>query len=396
MPHIRPTWAYSLPAALVLMAPFDLLASLAMDIYLPAVATMPLTLETTPAIVQLTLSLYLLGIGLGQVLFGPVSDRIGRRPVLLGGALVFAASSALLASTTWATEFVALRLVQALGASAALVATFATVRDVYGDRPESVTIYGTFSSMLAFVPALGPILGAALLAGFGWQSIFWLLAVLAVPPVIHAAFRWHETKPDGDGGDRSAWPVLRSPSFWFYTLAFGTAMGTFFVFLSIAPRILIGDAGYTEMQFGLAFATAAIVMVVTARFAGSFVARWGIDGCIERGMAMLLIGATTLAAEWSLRSPGFATLVLPTWIMAVGIVLTVSVTANGALAPFADRAGTAVAIYFAGQSIIVSVLGTAAVLLLGGDTAWPLVGFAAALSATVILIERWRELDTGR
>lgn len=390
MPHTRPTWAYSLPAALMLMAPFDLLASLAMDIYLPAVAAMPHTLGTTPAIVQLTLSLYLLGIGVGQVLFGPVSDRIGRRPVLMGGALIFAASSSLLASTTWAAGFVTLRLLQALGASAALVATFATVRDVYGDRPESATIYGTFSSMLALVPALGPILGAALFDSFGWSSIFWLLALLTVPPVIHAAFRWHETKPDGEGGNRSAWPILHSPSFWFYTLAFGTAMGTFFVFLSIAPRILISRAGYTEMQFSLTFATAASVMVVTARFAGAFVIRWGIDGCVERGMALLMIGAAMLAAAWLFGSPGFATLILPMWIMAVGIVVTVSVTANGALAPFADRAGTAVAIYFASQSIIVSVLGTTAVLLLGGDTAWPLIGFATTLAAIVILIRRWR------
>lgn len=213
MPHTHPTWGYSLPAALVLMAPFDLLASLAMGIYLPAVATMPRTLGTTPAIVQLTLSLYLLGIGVGQVLFGPVSDQIGRRPVLLGGALMFAASSALLASTTWAAGFVALRLVQALSASAALVATFATIRDVYGDRPEGATLYGTFGSMLAFVPALGPIPGAALLVGFGWQSIFCLLAFLTVPPATHAVFRWHETKPDGDGGGRSGRPILRSPSF---------------------------------------------------------------------------------------------------------------------------------------------------------------------------------------
>lgn len=396
MPNTRPTWAYSLPAALVLMAPFDLLASLAMDIYLPAVAAMPRALGTTPEIVQLTLSLYLLGIGVGQVLFGPVSDRIGRRPVLLVGALVFAASSALLASTTWVAGFVALRLVQALGASAALVATFATVRDVYGDQSESATIYGTFSSMLAFVPALGPILGAALLASFGWQSIFWLLALLAVPPVSHAAFRWHETKPNGDIGAGSAGPILRSPSFWFYTLAFGTAMGTFFVFLSIAPRILIADAGYSEMQFGLSFATTAIVMVITARFAGSFVTRWGIDRCLKRGMALLMIGAAVLAAAWLVAPPGFSTLILPMWIMAIGIVMTVSVTANGALAAFADRAGTAVAIYFAGHSIIVSVLGTAAVLLLGGDTAWPLVGFTAPLSMIVILVGRWRGCNTGR
>lgn len=90
------------------------------------------------------------------------------------------------------------------------------------------------------------------------------------------------------------------------------------MFLSIARRILIGHTGYTEMQFGLAFATAAIVMAVTARFAGAFVARWGIDGCVERGMALLMIGAATLAAAWSFGLPGFATLVPPMWIMAVG------------------------------------------------------------------------------
>ena len=156
----RPKWAYSLPIALVLMAPFDLLASLAMDIYLPAVPVMPAELGTSPEVVQLTLSLYLLGLGLGQILFGPLSDRIGRRPVVLGGAAVFALASAVLAMTSEPAPFVALRLAQALGASAALVATFATVRDVYAERPESTTIYGLFSSMLAFVPALAPILGA--------------------------------------------------------------------------------------------------------------------------------------------------------------------------------------------------------------------------------------------
>ena len=80
-------WDYSLPAALMLLAPFDILASLAMDIYLPVVPDIPGQLSTTPAVVQLTLSLYMAVLGLGQLAFGPLSDRIGRRPVLLGGAL---------------------------------------------------------------------------------------------------------------------------------------------------------------------------------------------------------------------------------------------------------------------------------------------------------------------
>lgn len=117
-----------MPAALLLMAPFDILASLAMDIYLPVVPDMPGILATTPAIIQLTLSLYMIVLGLGQIVFGPVSDRIGRRPVLIGGALLFAAASLLMAATASAPAFLALRLLQAIGASAALVATFATVR----------------------------------------------------------------------------------------------------------------------------------------------------------------------------------------------------------------------------------------------------------------------------
>ena len=80
-----PRWAHTLPSAIALMAPFDLLASLAMDIYLPVVPLMPGALGTSPARVQLTLSIYLLVLGVGQLLFGPLSDRIGRRPVLLLG-----------------------------------------------------------------------------------------------------------------------------------------------------------------------------------------------------------------------------------------------------------------------------------------------------------------------
>ena len=155
-------WAYSLPTALLLMAPFDILASLAMDIYLPIVPAMPGILGTSPAIVQLTLSLYMVMLGLGQIIFGPISDRIGRRPVLVSGAILFAAASFCLAASSTAVPFVVLRFLQAVGASAAMVATFATVRDVYADRPESVVIYSLFSSMLAFVPALGPIAGALL------------------------------------------------------------------------------------------------------------------------------------------------------------------------------------------------------------------------------------------
>ncbi|MEL8271676.1 MFS transporter, partial [Escherichia coli] len=93
MTTTRPAWAYTLPAALLLMAPFDILASLAMDIYLPVVPAMPGILNTPPAMIQLTLGLYMVMLGVGQVIFGPPSDRIGRRPILLSGATAFVISS---------------------------------------------------------------------------------------------------------------------------------------------------------------------------------------------------------------------------------------------------------------------------------------------------------------
>jgi DHA1 family florfenicol/chloramphenicol resistance protein-like MFS transporter len=386
----KPTWTTSLPAAMVLMAPFDILASLAMDIYLPIVPAMPEILKTSPDVIQLTLSLYMICLGLGQIVFGPISDRIGRRPVLIGGALLFAGASVLLACTSLAMVFVALRVVQAIGASAVLVATFATVRDVYAQRPESAVIYGLFSSMLAFVPALGPIAGALIAENLGWRAIFLTLGGLAITATLNAWPRWHETRPlNGDIRPMAFRPILSSFAFWAYTLGFSAAMGTFFVFFSTAPRVLMDRAGFSQFGFSLAFATAALVMIVTTRFARRFIASWGIAGSAIRGMAMLLLGAALLAAGQLFAAPSFATFVLPMWVVAVGIVFTVSVTANGALEAFGDVAGTAVALYFCIQSLVVGILGTLFVLRLGGDTAWPLVGYCSVMATLTLSALRY-------
>ncbi len=393
-----PLWAYSLPSALLLMAPFDLLASLAMDVYLPVIPQMPAALGTSPVVVQLTLSVYMVVLGLGQLLFGPLSDRIGRRPVVLGGALLFAASSFALAMTSSGPPFLALRVLQALGASAALVATFATVRDVYADSPQSNVIYGLFGSMLAFVPALGPMLGALVAVGLGWRAIFSMLGILGLLAFGHALPKWHETRPHRRPGDRRVLrSILGSASFWIHTLGFSTAMGAFFVFFSTAPRVLMERLGLSQIAFSAVFATVAVVMILTTRFARTFVSRWGIAGSLVRGLFVIVAGTGVLAGCALAAEPTVLTFVLPMWLVAIGIVFVVSVTANGALQDFSHAAGTAVALYYCIQSVIVGGLGTTAAVVLPGDSAWPLIAYCLTLAtATFLAIAIDRLVRHGR
>lgn len=374
--------------ALMLMAPFDILSSLAMDIYLPAVPTMPQELNSSGTAIQLTLSLYMVLLGAGQLVFGPLSDRIGRKPVLMAGGILFALSSFLMAMANSGELFVALRSLQAIGASAALVATFATVRDVYARRPEGTVIYGLLGSILSFVPAMGPIIGALVLQSLGWRAIFVLLGVLMMLALGQAWWRWVETRPIlVERPGRSFRPVFTNLQFWTYTMGFSAAMGTFFTYFSTAPHILIERADYSEWEFSLAFATTSIVMILSAPLARRVAVRRGLQGCFRRGLALLVIGATLLAlGEWQLE-PGFASFILPMWVCAVGIVLTSSVSANGALEAFENTAGTAVALYFCIQCLIVGLGGTLAVIAFGNDRAWPVMFFTyIAVAISVVLL----------
>ena len=183
-------------------------------------------------------------------------------------------------------------------------------------------------------------------------------------------------------------PTLSEFRFLIYTLGFSTAIGAFFVFFSTAPQVLIGKAGLSPFGFSIAFATVAAVMIVTSRSAGHLAVRWGERGCLIRGMALLLIGSTLLLLGQILVYPSVWAFIGPMWVIAVGISITCAVTANGALRLFSHAAGTASALHSCGESLIVSVAGTLAVVWLQSDTAWPLVGFCTTFGLITIGLAR--------
>lgn len=381
------SWNFSLGAALLLLCPFDLVASLGMDLYLPAVPDMPRLLDTTAARIQLTLSGYLVLLGAGQLVFGPLSDRVGRRPVLLGGAAAFALSSLGLAWARWSWAFVLLRIVQSAGGAAMLVATFATVRDVYAHREEGSRIYAIMSGILVFVPALGPLLGAALYEVGGLATIFVTLAALAAVAGLRASYLWPETRPAGSRGVRfhQIGAVLTHGEFWTYTLGYGVAMGSFFVYFSIAPGMLVHRHGYSPLGFSLVFGTVALVLIAASRFTARLVERYGRPGCLLRGMATILTGAALLVLRETTTDSVLAFL-LPAWVIAVGIAMVVAVAANGALASFSEIAGTSTALFHCVSSVFLVSTGTVAVVVLPERSAWPLVTYGALGAALVMAL----------
>ena len=382
------SWRYSLPATLLLLSPFDLLASLGMDMYLPVVPFMADALGSGAGTIQLTLTAYLVLLGAGQLLFGPLSDRLGRRPVLLGGGIAYIAASFGLTVVSSPELFLSFRVLQACGASACLVSTFATVRDIYSGREESNVIYGLLGSMLAMVPAIGPLLGALVDAWLGWRAIFGLLGMAMIGAVIAAWRLWPETRRHRTADLQ--WSQLLTPvkhlNFWLYTLCYSAGMGSFFVFFSTAPWLMMGRQGLSQLSFSLLFATVAIAMMATARIMGRLIPRWGSLKTLRVGMGCLMAGALLLAVGETLAPVSVLGFIAPMWLVGVGIATAVSVAPNAALRGFDHIAGTATAVYFCLGGLLLGIIGTVIITLLSTGTTWPIIAYCLILATAVLCL----------
>ncbi|WP_335922257.1 multidrug effflux MFS transporter [Shewanella algae] len=386
-------WNYSFLYSLVLLVPFDLLASLGMDLYLPAVNDIGTSFKVGREQVQLTLTMYMALLGLGQLLFGPLSDKFGRRPIVVIGAVLYSLSSLAIPLSPNFDYFLGLRLLQSLSASALLVAAFATVRDVFAEREEGVIVYAIMGSVLACVPAVAPFLGALIEKQWHWQGIFYFLGIFAAVVAVHTVFKWPETRPAKTQPFRfnSLFTILGSKTFIGYTLAYATAMGTFFAYFSTSPSVLMDTLRLSKVEFSLWFGSVAIVMILTTRFVKPLVRRWGISGTVFRGLAGLFVSGLILyLCEWffGVTLLGF---MLPMYLIGVNIALTCAVSANGALHAFSASAGLATALYYALESLYLSLMVSVLIKLIPPGTSATIAVYiliSSLLAAGFILLGR--------
>jgi MFS transporter, DHA1 family, multidrug resistance protein len=314
------------PPLAVLIA-ISALQPFAINVLAPALPGMTRSLHTDYATIQLTLTLYLVTVSAVQLVAGPISDRIGRRPCILVGIGLFMAGSLLGAVAAGIETLIAARVVQALGSGTCFALARAVVRDV-APKDEAASLIGYIAMVMVLSPMVAPLLGGFMDAEFGWRSIF--LAILGLTaPVFVAVFRFlHETAPPTGGGSILAvfngLPVLaRKRGFVGYTLALAFSSANFFLLLAGAPYVVVETMGQSPAVYGIFFMANGACYMVGNFISGRYGQRLGSERLIAFGVVVsvfsVLFELPFLLSGW--WTP--ATFLLPLSISAVGNGMTI-------------------------------------------------------------------------
>ena len=339
-PPPRPKPSTLLLVAMTGLGPFT------MQILIPCLPAMAIALAVPYGTVQLTLTLYLIGVALGQLLYGPLSDRFGRKPLLLGGLLLYLAGTLAAALAPSAGFLILARVAQAVGGCAGLVLGRAMVRDSY-PREQAASVLGTISSAMAVAPMVAPLLGSALEEGFGWRATMLACLVFGVPLLL-AIWRWLPetlTVPAplpglaGLLGAHAA--LLRLPAFRAYAAVTAFSTCVFFAFAAGGPLVVIGRMGHAPTTYG-----AALMLISVSWMAGTFavsrlVHRLGVMRMLRLGTAVTLAGGVLAMAVELLLPAHILLFFLPVAVVAVGNGMTQPNAIAAAVSVRPQLAGTA-------------------------------------------------------
>jgi DHA1 family bicyclomycin/chloramphenicol resistance-like MFS transporter len=355
------------------------LAPLSIDLYLPALPELTHDFGVSASEGQLTLTACLVGLALGQMIAGPLSDRLGRRPPLLAGLAAYSAASfaCAFASSLWV--LVALRLVQGLGGAAGIVIARAVVRDLRSGAA-AARVFSLLMIVTGMAPILAPIIGAQLLRVTSWNGLFVTLAIAGIVLLLATAAGLDETLPAerrrGGGWQETAHTfigLLRDRVFLGYALVIGAAFGELFAYIAGSPFVVQDIYGVSPQLYAGVFALNAVGLVVCGQINGVLVGRFGPRRLLRFGVAVALTAGLCLLAVVLASDVGLAG-ILPCLFVVVSSVGFVMPNAMAlALNDYPHVAGSA------------SALLGALPFLIGAAVA-PLTGVAGAQSAVPMAV----------
>jgi DHA1 family bicyclomycin/chloramphenicol resistance-like MFS transporter len=329
---------------LLLLVAMTGVAPISLYMLVPALPLLATSFGRDISIAQMTVSLYMVGIACSQIIMGPLSDRFGRRPVLLAGLglMVLASAGCIFADTL--PQLIAARFFQALGGATGMVVSRAIIRDLYS-RDRISSMISLVIAVMMIAQMLSPLTGGLLEIAFGWRSIFYLITAASLVIIVTIALALPETRRDraaGSGFRRDVGSLITSRAFIGYMLCQVLASQIIFAFAGGGPYIVVTQMGRSSAEYGAWFATTGFAYLVGNLFCVRFAPRHQLEKLIWFGLALQL-GGSALNLVWSLtginQAPSF--LFGTQMIVMLANAFVMSNSAAGAISVRPEAAGTA-------------------------------------------------------
>lgn len=334
---------------LILLLTLVLLGPLGIDLYLPAIPAIAKGLNSREEVIQSSISLFILVLGIGQLLAGPLVDRYGRRPVAIAGILLYLFGAVLAATAAGAALFMTSRVVQGLGVCCTSVVIFSSVRDRLAGE-DAARAYGFLNGTLNIVPALAPLIGGLIAQHYGWRAPFWALCGYTLLTLLLITLLLPETRPvdtktSGALPLRQYWRILSDGNFLIFALVNAGAMGMALTYVSLAPNVLMTRGGLTPLEFSLVFGANGFWIMLMSYVASRIIRKVGRPACLATGGSLMLLGGAALLAGLVLLPPQaqLATWVymLPVASACAGLAFVIGPATSYALEPYSNEAGIA-------------------------------------------------------
>ncbi len=370
------------------------------DIYLPALPDLTRSLHGTTAQGQTTLAVYFLGLGFGQLFYGPWSDRVGRRPPMIAGAVIYVAASFSCAVADSMGWMIALRFAQAIGACSGVVISSAIVRDRF-DHQESARIYSMLLTLRGVGPILAPLAGGFIVTFFQWRTIFWVLAVFGAVIGIGVLFGMPESRTAevterarSESPLRAYLAALRNRTTVGYILTNGFNFSSMFAWIAAAPYLVIGVYKVPALYFGWIFGANAAGFMIASQINRRLLRRFPADRLMAWGAIGALIAAAVLFAD-AVTGFGGAWGIFPPLLLVISSLGFVSTNAMaGGLAVDPSRSGAVSALFGVGQFAL-GGLATAIGAVASSDTVLAMSGLILILASGAVVFPLIRLRRTG-